>query len=201
MAFGASGPIAFSNLQTIMGGSNPVSLSEYYRSGSYVYNTGVNAAVPAAGALALSKFYSTSGFPATVFSITSSITYNPCNGVATSNGGADIASNGGTAFGSGLGSYTDVNSSSVPIIAACFFESASGIFSQYDFVLEFTNNVGAFTDANFYSVECDTFGGVPLLRTNGTTHSFLHGYSMKWNMGSSGFLNAGSHTLTIRCKN
>lgn len=36
MALPTSGPISFSQLQAEFGGANPISLSEYYRGGSYV---------------------------------------------------------------------------------------------------------------------------------------------------------------------
>jgi hypothetical protein len=57
MAITGSGPISFSNLQTEFGGSNPISLSEYYRGGSYT--TSNNTGVPTTGAISLSQFYST----------------------------------------------------------------------------------------------------------------------------------------------
>lgn len=57
MALQASGAISLSQIQTEFGGSNPVSLSEYYRGGIYTsYN---NSGVPTTGAISLSNFYST----------------------------------------------------------------------------------------------------------------------------------------------
>lgn len=35
----STGALSFSNLQTVMGGANPISLSEYYRNGTYVPST------------------------------------------------------------------------------------------------------------------------------------------------------------------
>lgn len=57
MAIVSSGAIPLSALQTEFGGSNPVSLSEYYRGGSYT--TSNNTGVPTSGAISLSQFYST----------------------------------------------------------------------------------------------------------------------------------------------
>lgn len=51
MALQTSGAITLSDIQTEFGGSNPVSLSEYY---------GVAAGVPSSGAIKLSDFYGTS---------------------------------------------------------------------------------------------------------------------------------------------
>lgn len=58
MALSGSGPISFSQIQTEFGGSNPISLSEYYRSGAYT--TSNNTGVPTSGAISMSQFYGTS---------------------------------------------------------------------------------------------------------------------------------------------
>jgi hypothetical protein len=56
MAITGSGPIKFSNLQTEFGGSNPISLGEYYRNGSYT--TSNNTGVATSGTINLGSFYS-----------------------------------------------------------------------------------------------------------------------------------------------
>lgn len=56
MTLQSNGAISFSNLQTEFGGSNPISLSEYYRGGAYVpSSSSVN--IPTSGAIKLSNFY------------------------------------------------------------------------------------------------------------------------------------------------
>lgn len=55
MALQSSGAISLANIQTEFGGSNPISLSEYYRGGSYV--TDNNTGVPTSGAIQLDDFY------------------------------------------------------------------------------------------------------------------------------------------------
>lgn len=62
MTLQTSGAIKFSEIQTEFGGSNPISLSEYYAGGSYVPSStsGTNGAVPSSGTIAMSKFYGTS---------------------------------------------------------------------------------------------------------------------------------------------
>jgi hypothetical protein len=55
MALPSSGAISFSAIQTEFGGSNPISLSEYYRNGLYV--TSNNTGVPTSGVISLSNFY------------------------------------------------------------------------------------------------------------------------------------------------
>lgn len=57
MAMPSSGTITFAQLQTEFGGSNPISLSEYYRGGGLVPDIAANAAVPTSGAISLSNFY------------------------------------------------------------------------------------------------------------------------------------------------
>lgn len=60
MPLPASGPISLSQLQTEFGGINPISLSEYYRSGANVPNGAQNFGVPTSGAIRTSNFRSTS---------------------------------------------------------------------------------------------------------------------------------------------
>lgn len=55
---GNGSPLSFSELQTEFGGSNPISMSEYYRNGAYVTDNNVN--VPTSGVLAFSDFYGAS---------------------------------------------------------------------------------------------------------------------------------------------
>jgi len=55
MAIQSSGAISLANVQSEFGGSNPISLSEYYRNGSYV--TSNNTSVPTSGTIDLGDFY------------------------------------------------------------------------------------------------------------------------------------------------
>lgn len=58
MALQSSGAISLSDLQTEFGGSNPISMSEYYRGGSYVPNLSAsNASIPTSGSISLGDFY------------------------------------------------------------------------------------------------------------------------------------------------
>jgi len=65
MALPNSGQISFSQLQTEFGGSNPISLSEYYAGGSYVLNPPPtsayqSAAIPTSGMHSISRFFGVS---------------------------------------------------------------------------------------------------------------------------------------------
>lgn len=57
MAIPLTGPISMNTVQTEFGGSNPISLSEYYRNGPFV--TTNNTGVPISGAISLSNFRGT----------------------------------------------------------------------------------------------------------------------------------------------
>jgi hypothetical protein len=86
MAIQTSGIITLSDIQTEFGGSNPVSLSEYYAGGSYVPSgtSGTNGAVPTSGEIAVSDFYGTqSGITITVTEGSISGTYHTGYGFNT----------------------------------------------------------------------------------------------------------------------
>lgn len=57
MALQSSGAISLSDIQNEFGGNNPISLSEYYRGGSYV--TDNNTGVPTSGGISIGNFYGT----------------------------------------------------------------------------------------------------------------------------------------------
>ena len=62
MTLPTSGPLTLADIQTEFGGSNPISLSEYYSGGAYVPagTSGTNGAVPSSGAISIWNFYGTS---------------------------------------------------------------------------------------------------------------------------------------------
>lgn len=55
MALPSSGTISLSDIQTEFGGTNPISMSEYYRGGSFV--TDNNTDIPTSGTIAFDDFY------------------------------------------------------------------------------------------------------------------------------------------------
>jgi hypothetical protein len=62
MTLPSSGPLTLADIQTEFGGSNPISLSEYYAGGAYVPagTSGTYGAVPSSGAISIRNFYGTS---------------------------------------------------------------------------------------------------------------------------------------------
>lgn len=61
MTIKASGTLALSEIQSEFGGANPISMSEYYRGGSYATAKPAtkNSVIPAAGAISISNFFNT----------------------------------------------------------------------------------------------------------------------------------------------
>ena len=57
MALPSSGVLTLADIQTEFGGTNPISLSEYYRGGGLVPDSGLNAAIPTSGAISVGDFY------------------------------------------------------------------------------------------------------------------------------------------------
>lgn len=74
MALQTSGAISLADIQTEFGGSNPISLSEYYAGGSYVpsSSSGTYGSVPTSGAISFQIFYGTTKATTEIFSYTGS---------------------------------------------------------------------------------------------------------------------------------
>ena len=62
MALQSSGTITMAQIQTEFGGSNPISINEYYRGGSYVPNTSTNSGIPTSGTIDMADFYGGANF-------------------------------------------------------------------------------------------------------------------------------------------
>jgi len=57
MALQTSGAISLANIQSEFSGSNPISINEYYRGGTYVVNSSANSSIPTSGTISFSNFY------------------------------------------------------------------------------------------------------------------------------------------------
>jgi hypothetical protein len=57
MALPASGPLSLSDIQAEFGGTNPISISEYYKGGAFVLTTDFAPNVPTSGTINISDFY------------------------------------------------------------------------------------------------------------------------------------------------
>ena len=92
MAIPSSGSLALSAIQTEFGGSNPISMSEYYAGGSNVPSgtTGDSGSIPSSGAVAVSQFYGSSNRIAVALTISSTTqNYN----IYSNRGGSYVAGN------------------------------------------------------------------------------------------------------------
>jgi hypothetical protein len=103
MALPSSGPLSLADIQTEFGGSNPISLSEYYAGGGLVPpgTTGTYGAVPSSGEISIRNFYGTAASGPLAITISPSSLYNIFSGTGTVT--SDPAT--GTATG-GSGGYS-----------------------------------------------------------------------------------------------
>lgn len=77
MALPGSGSISLSQVQTEFGGANPISLSEYYKNGSYVTSSANAPNVPTTGAISLDNFHGASAYVTPTVSVPASV-YGSC---------------------------------------------------------------------------------------------------------------------------
>ena len=66
----ASGAMTWNDVQNSFGGSNPIAINEYYRTGSNVPNSDVNSNIPTSGQIEASDFRGADGFSGTTASFT-----------------------------------------------------------------------------------------------------------------------------------
>ena len=80
MALPGSGPISSSMIQTEFGGSNPTAISEYYKGGANVPDTGTNVNIPTSGQIKFGNFYNGSDLVSYQYVLDKGIDYEVCNG-------------------------------------------------------------------------------------------------------------------------
>jgi hypothetical protein len=88
MALQSSGEISFANIQTVFGGTNPISLSEYYANANTSYTAGVSGIPNIGSAISLNQFY---GKAKPVTSLYSFTTHTFTNAGATGRTGPIIS--------------------------------------------------------------------------------------------------------------
>lgn len=122
MAIPSSGAISLTTVQTEFGGSNPISLSEYYAGGTYVPSgtTGTYGAVPSSGTISLRNFYGTS---AVVISITNQTVSDVTGGARDALVGYRLTSTGLAQTQSGTGSFGTVETWCTPTGEAVNYEA------------------------------------------------------------------------------
>jgi hypothetical protein len=80
MALPASGAISLGDIQTEFGGSNPISLSEYYQGGSIIGAGVFPNTIPASGVIQLDDFYNATNTYHYAGVSSSTVTFNACIG-------------------------------------------------------------------------------------------------------------------------
>jgi hypothetical protein len=99
MTLPASGPLSLSDIQTEFGGSNPISLNEYYAGGGLVPagTSGTYGAVPTSGQISVQNFYGTSNYiPVYIEELFSTWLFNTDNpNNVTIPNGINLSGNGG----------------------------------------------------------------------------------------------------------
>jgi len=143
MTLPASGSLTLSQIQTEMGGSNPISLSEYYRGGGIVTSTypdgtgSINTNIPTSGEISISSFYNGQGI--FVFTSTIGTTANYNLNSAMSSAGWDgvkpvlaniTVSAGATVYGIGYGGTPAFTIGSLPTYSAVTVTN-NGIIAGY----------------------------------------------------------------------
>lgn len=121
MPIPATGLITLAQIQAEFGGANPISISEYYRGGAYVPNTGRNFGIPTSGGISLSNFRSSSK-TVTVF-------YDIIGGGGTGGFGVEDGSSTGRAPN---GNTTFISSTAVIAAAGGGTGGANGAVSRFD---------------------------------------------------------------------
>lgn len=127
MAIANTGALALSTIQTEFGGSNPISLSEYYANGTYVPagTSGVNGAVPTSGTISISNFYGTSDV---VISVTNQ-TVNAGSTYPTPAVAIYRISYDGKVYENTNGSYTELEQWCTPTTASGGYEARATVTS------------------------------------------------------------------------
>lgn len=93
MPLPSSGPLSLNDIQTEFGGTNPISINEYYAGGSFVPagTSGTNGPVPSSGTISISNFYGTSNV---VISISNQNIIDGTGGARTATAGYRLTSGG-----------------------------------------------------------------------------------------------------------
>jgi fibronectin-binding autotransporter adhesin len=129
MSIPLTGPVALSQLQIEFGGTDPVSLNEYYRGGAFVPNSVRNAAIPTSGAISFEQFRGSSK--------TATVTYAIIGGGG--GGGAGRDDDGGAGYGlyATSGGNSSISGTGVQTI------TAAGGQGGYSFAFIYNSPLGA----------------------------------------------------------
>ena len=194
MTVKSSGSLAFSEIQAEFGGSNPISLSEYYAGGLYVTagTTGINGAVPSSGAISVSKFYGTQKTLAILSLTAGSYAYNfvgdPYNQYQYTAVGYS------TGYSMGTCSPNTIQGQTIYEL----FQINDLIDLQDKFILSFGS--GPYSQSYFTTIQI--YVGASLIQTYNSSEANLNVYGNSWTWdiayGTGPLVNGDSYTVIIK---
>jgi hypothetical protein len=195
MALQTSGAITLSDIQTEFGGSNPISLSEYYAGGLYVPSgtSGTNGAVPTSGEIAVSDFYgASSGLTVTVTEATKVVGGAAYHGFALAN---SITTEIGYITHSAFGSRSPTSWNGITIVAAYYVPTDPDKHPQdrFYFILSGNRAQSVFT-------ELDIQGHGVVASASADAHGYVsnRNYTFwRWHITPSDWDGSGTRTVTI----
>lgn len=116
MTIPSSGPLSLSDIQTEFGGSNPISLSEYYAGGANVPSgtTGDSGAIPSSGTISMGQFYGASNRVAITLTI------------SANTNGYNIFNNRGGTYVAGISDVTLVNNANIYSTSGVALDTGTG---------------------------------------------------------------------------
>ena len=192
MALPTSGVLDLSDIQTEFGGSNPISLSEYYAGGLYVPSgtSGTNGAVPTSGVISVSDFYDTQAGATITVTEGSAITLGVF-GFSLANKVVSAPELGYVTF-QAFGSRTPTTINSVTI-NGLYFSATKYAQPRFYFTLQGNRAQNFITSLNIQG-----YGSVT------TAAADSHGYIAnanetfwRWNITPTGWDGTGTRTVTI----
>ena len=181
MTLPSSGTLSLSSIQGEFGGSNPISLSEYYRNGPLVPSYPANTGIPTSGTISINNFYgATNTAPANT-------TFAGTAGQFTTGGTAPSTETGMRSYGSTFGSFSDnsVILGGPTYTVRCFYTSSNFAITMSFFSVSGNNSAtanrtvtGAPTTLTFGAIVYDapnnvSRAGVPgsLSMSNGSSYT------------------------------
>jgi len=116
MTIPSSGPLSLSDIQTEFGGSNPISLSEYYAGGANVPSgtTGDSGPIPSSGTISMGQFYGASNRVAITLTI------------SADTNGYNIFNNRGGTYVAGISDITLVNNANIYSTSGVALDTGTG---------------------------------------------------------------------------
>lgn len=190
MTLPSSGPLSLSDIQTEFGGSNPISLSEYYAGGAYVPSgtTGTYGAVPSSGQISIQNFYGTSAIPVYYYVSRYVSTYNNTSAQPANQTIKDVVTYGtdGTYYVTGV---DEVNSSTSYLFVAKFSGTTGAVV--------FSRSLGSSGQLGASGLLTDSSGNVYIGGTSNASSAYViakynSSGSLQWQKTLSGYASSAA---------